>query len=194
MSEVISIPDGWTEARYEVGDEVVPDEHDIGEANEEFEARYVSDEYDIAVEISDSINDELGPFAHYVVRAVQTVQADGYRDDIESHSLIADDREEAEQLALLFMQDVNEGEHILFCLEAEIWESFVQFYCIDSSRLPDDITVDDVVEAIESGGYVEGVGDEVPDDDWDPIDDDDSILVDVYPVPEESVATVGDDI
>lgn len=187
MSRYISVPDGWTETRYEVGDSIVPSEiDDVGETIEEFEATYICDEHEIVVEITDSTDHEEGPFARYVVRVVQTLEADGYRDDVETHALATDDREQAEQLARSFMDDVNEDEHIIRCIETELWQSFVQFYCIDSSELPDNITADDVIQEIENDVDVANVADE------ESIEFDDEILVDVYPRPKDAVAEIGE--
>lgn len=173
-----TLPDGWEEARYDTN-------------GDEYDATWARSDGQVVVS-SHSTRDSSGERIYPIV-VEQHLHDDetGLSTEVQSHSKTATSVDDAESMATNFMQDVNDGEHILHLMGVEEWRDFYHFYCISNSEIPGNITADELIEAIDNEEY---------DDDIDDLEQfgpdeagEQTIQVDVFPRTKAEITTDTDD-
>lgn len=185
MTEFIDLPDGWDEVIYEVGPS-----RGTGPYVEEFDAVWASEDEEILVLCRHTVDPD--GTVTYPMTVEQMVEAGGYRTEIQTHSRIADNRKEAEELAVDFMDEVADGEHRYHVMDIdEVPEkSVVRFFTICDSSVPGDVTADEVIEIVTNDEFEDVDEDEVPDEIYDEVDPEQMIQVDIFPRHMDQIETV----
>lgn len=181
MVQFTELPDGWREIEYDTGPK-------RGDApyTEELEAMWVSEDDKIRMTCRHSV-DADGQVT-YPVMVEQHVAGNGYKTTIQSHGRVADDRQDAEKKAVEFMEQVNDGEHTLRVLGVEMPDEmdFVQFYTLSDSELPEGMTADQLIDAIESNEDGNDI-DDLPDEITREFAKEEMVQIDVFPRHESEV-------
>lgn len=175
MVQFTELPENWKEAQYETGPS-----RGNGPYMEELDAMWVSEDDHIRVSSRHSI-DENGD-VKYPIIIEQHVEENGLSTIIQTHARIGDDRQDAEKQAVDFMKQVNDGEHKLRVLAADVPDemNFVQFYTISDSQLPGEITAEQLVDVIKDAGdgnEISGLPEEITRD----VAEDEMVQIDVFP-------------
>lgn len=108
-----SLPDGWYEVEYETG----PKRGD-GPYTQELDAVWASRDDEILLFATQSVS-ATGEVS-YPVSVEQHISKDGLTTEIQSHTKVAEDLQDAEALAVAFMQEVNAGQHKLRVLDVTV--------------------------------------------------------------------------
>lgn len=170
-------PDGWKQIRFELSEPVE------GELAEPFDAVWTTDDESVVVFAESMIEDgQREPVYSIIVE--QRVEKDGYAAEIQSHSRVEQTPERAVQSAFDFMKEFNAGQHKLRVLGVEQWREYVQFYCMSDSELPNGLTGDTVIDAVDNEEFDSDIED-LPDEPEQYADH--MITVDVYPRHESEV-------
>lgn len=161
MAQYINIPGEWTEEVYKTGD---------------YRAIFSNNVDEIAVDIKSNTQ---GSQVGFNMTVYQRIEYDDVEAKIRSHARTASSRKEAEKYAKEFMEEVNEGKHVLHCIGYEIYEEFVQFYTINDSELPANISSEKFISGLDNEEY----GNKITDigDNFNPEEYDNAIYVDVFP-------------
>lgn len=186
MAEFVTIPENWEEIEYDIG----PSRGD-GPHMEQFEAMWVSTDDEIRVSSRHSV--DANGAVTYPIMVEQRLQKDGLRSVFQTHARVADDRQEAEQMAVSFMETVDAGQHRLRILAVDQPDDsdFVQFYTISDSELPGSMTGEQIVDIIDSEDSANDIGD-LPDDVTRELAEDEMIQVDIFPRHEDEVHEVNE--
>jgi hypothetical protein len=147
---------------------------------EELEAMWVPADAEIRVSCRHSV-DADGQVT-YPIMVEQHVEYDGLGAVFQTHARVADNRKEAEAIAVEFMEEVNNGKHTLRVLGVQVPDDmdFVQFFTISDSELPGELTGDQLIEVIDSNEYENDI-DDLPDEISRELAGDEMIQVDVFP-------------
>lgn len=163
MADLVEIPEGWSEVKYETSDG--------------YRALWACNDEPIAIDVEANVQ---GRDIGYTAVVYQQLEHEGLSTEIQSHARMADNRQEIEELVVEFMHEVNDGQHILRVLDHELWEEFVQFYCINEDAMPGEITAAELIEGLDNDQFDNQI-DDVPDD-VDPREYADEIMtIDVFP-------------
>lgn len=175
MVQYQELPDGWRETEYSMGPSRAS-----GPYKEELEAMWVPEDVQIRVSCRHSV-DADGKVT-YPIMVEQHVEYDGLSAVFQTHSRVADNRKEAEEMAVEFMKEVNDGKHTLRVLGVQVPDDmdFVQFFTISDSELPGELTGDQLIEVIDSDEYGNDI-DDLPDEISRELAGDEMIQVDVFP-------------
>lgn len=170
-----SLPDGWYEVEYETG----PKRGD-GPYSQELDAVWAAADDEILLFATQSVS-ATGEVS-YPINVEQHISKNGLSTEIQSHTQVADDVRDAEQLAFAFMEEVNAGLHKLRVMDVTVPDEmdFVQFYTISDSELPEGMTGDQIIEIVENTdgrNEISGLPDKIDEQ----VADEQFIQVDVFP-------------
>jgi len=175
MGQFTELPDGWTELKYDTG----PKRGD-GPYTEEFEATWASEDDEIVVLSRHSV--DADGTVTYPITVEQRIEKDGLGAEIQTHARVAEDRQNAEKLAVKFMEEVNSGQHKLRVMGVEVPDEmdFIQFYTISDSEIPGEMTAEQLIDLIDSEQEPNDISD-LPDEVSREVAEDQMIQVDVFP-------------
>lgn len=185
MPQYVDLPDGWKESNYETGPKRGDEPY-----TEELDAMWLSPDEACVVDATESV--DVNGVVSYPVTVVQHLVGERYAIDIQTHARLADDRKEAEQIAVEFMTAVNNGQHQYRLLGVHEPEDsdFLQFFTISDSELPGKMEARQLIDLLErvenDENNIDGLPDDVPDDLPD-------VQVDIFPRHREEVRVIDGD-
>lgn len=187
MVQFEQLPDGWKELGYETG----PNRGN-GRYTEEFEATWASEDDKILVHSHHSVDSDGR--VTFPVLVEQHISGNGFKTEIQSHAKIGEDRREAEEFAVAFMDEVDSGLHKLRVMAVQEPEQneFIQFFTISDSEVPGEMTGDQLVDVINSDDYESEI-DDLPDEISRELASDEMIQVDVFPRHKDEVTKTESD-
>jgi hypothetical protein len=151
-----------------------------------FEAKWKSPDGKVIVSARyEEHGDDPEMQSSYPVVVEQYVESDPYWTTIQTDVDLLASREEALDYASDLMTEIGSDDGRLRVLGHEEWRENVNFYCINDSELPGDLTADQLIDAVDQ----EAMAESDSNDDVSQVD----VQVDVYPRHESVVGRIDDE-
>lgn len=177
MPEYAVLPEGWVETKYNTDDA------------DEYSAQWAHEDHEIVVSVERSMDADGS--VSFPITVEQRVGMDGIYTIVSSHAKIADSGKEAERMAAEFMRGVRDGQYVLRTMDVRKWQGNYNFYCISDSEVPEGITADELIDALDEEAYDDDIED-LPED-FDPQDQADlTVSVDVFLRHESEIESTDD--